>query len=72
MEKTFRVRLEYTVITSEFADIEVDANNRQEAIAAAIEIHKNDRYGEIERYAGDDVSTSLDEHTKEDWNVSEE
>ena len=68
--RKYEVRLEFTVQESEFLDIEVDADSREEAIKKAIEKYENDDHDDG-YYSGDYTESTLDRHTQQNWNVEE-
>ena len=68
MKRKFTVRIELTVVESEFADVGVEATTKEEAIAKAIASYE-EAAEDMDFYTGERVTT-LDD-TSVDWTVDE-
>jgi len=68
--KTYNVRLEFDVVSTDFADVEVKANSTEEALAIAIDRYHNDDSLDLDYYASNYLDTTLS-HSPEDWEVNE-
>lgn len=64
------VRMEFNVTSSDYADVEVEANSREEAIKAALEKHEIDNWEELDFYSGKNYESEL-EGNQDDWLVEE-
>lgn len=66
----YTVRLEFNVRATEFLNIEVFAENREDAIRKALDEYHNNP-DETDMYASDYYVTTLDTSNIKDWNVEE-
>lgn len=64
------VRMEFNVTSSDYADVEVEANSREEAIKAALEKYEIDNWEELDFYSGKNYESEL-EGNQDDWLVEE-
>ena len=63
----YSVRLEFTVSSSDMADLTVEANSPEEAKQLAIKAYHNG--AELDYYASDYHESSLDTQFIDDWEV---
>ena len=68
----YRVRLEFNVVSTDFADLDVEAGTPEEARLVAAKTYL-DAEGSLDLhyYAGDEIDTSLDTGYQLDWLVEE-
>ena len=60
----YKVRLEFDVVSTDYADITVEANSAEEAKAEAIRLYHDDAY--LDYYSSDYIDTNLSDNI-EDW-----
>lgn len=63
---TYTVRMEFNVISTDLAEVEITANSKHEAINIAINKYNNDEL-ELDYYASNNINTTLDTDSKLDW-----
>jgi len=68
---TYKVRIEIKVISTDFAELEVEANSPAEARLAAKELYLSDDCPELDQWGSDNLESSLDEEFIKDWDVVE-
>jgi len=68
----YRVRLEFNVVSTDFADINVEADTPEEARVVAAKTYLDAEGSlDLDYYAGDEIDTSLDTGYQLDWLVEE-
>lgn len=65
----YEVRLELTLISDEYLDVEVEAYSKEEAKALAIAMYNNGEVDMSEQYASGSMDTTLDTSSVENWQV---
>ena len=67
----FTVRVEFDVQSTDLLDVEVNAEDREEAIKKAIQKVRDGEISESERYASDHLDSTMSDNY-EDWIVDED
>jgi len=66
----YEVRLEFDVVTTDFADLVVNANSPEEAVEKAIEKYKTEK-PRLKFYSSEERTVSLNTEYSDSWNVEE-
>ena len=67
----YEVRLEFNVISTDFAMVEVEADSPEQARIAATELYYSDDCPDLDYWASDYIDTSLDTTYQSDWEVEQ-
>ena len=67
----YNIRVEFDIVSTDYLDVKVNANSREEAINQVLKLHEDGNLDMSDMYASDHMDSSISENT-DDWIVDVE